>query len=126
MNQTNKKSMTLPEETPHHLKLINGNTPGGKNQQMAQMLFDMIGKYDRPIKRPVNPSVDRMLRMLIEHANNNGDYIINDGAGYYRPKRGDGFDEHCFNLYAAKELKKAKAIENKIASMRNAFYGGYE
>ena len=126
MKQKNKKSMALPEEVPHHQKLINGNTPGGKNQQMAQMLFDMIGKYDRPIKRPKNPSVDRMLRMIIEHANNNGDYIINDGAGYYRPKRGDGFDEHCFNLYAAKELKKAKAIEDKIASMRNAFYGGYE
>ena len=91
---------------------------------MAQMLLDMIGKYDRPIKRPKNPSVDRMLRMLIEHANNNGDYIINDGDGYYRPKRGDGFDEHCFNLYAAKELKKAKAIEDKIKSMKNAFYGG--
>ena len=118
--------MALPEEVPHHQKQINGNTPGSKNQQMAQMLFDMIGKYDRPIKRPKNPSVDRMLRMIIEHANNNGDYIINDGAGYYRPKRGDGFDEHCFNLYAAKELKKAKAIEDKIASMRNAFYGGYE
>lgn len=126
MNLKNKKSTALPEETPHHLKQINGNTPGGKNQQMAQMLFDMIGKYDRPIKRPKNPSVDRKLRMLIEHANNNGDYIINDGAGYYRPKRGDGFDEHCFNLYAAKELKKAKAIEDKIKSMRSAFYGGYK
>lgn len=124
MKQTNKKSTAFPEELPHHQRQGNGNTPGGKNQQMAQMLFDMIGKYDRPIKRPVNPSVDRMLRMLIEHANNNGDYIINDGDGYYRPRRGDGFDEHCFDLYTAKELKKAKAIEDKIASMRNAFYGG--
>ena len=124
MKQTNKKSMALPEKIPHLQKQINGNTPGSKNQQMAQMLFDMIGKYDRPIKRPKNQSVDRMLRMLIEHANNNGDCIINDGDGYYRPKRGDGFDEHCFNLYAAKELKKAKAIEDKIKSMKNAFYGG--
>lgn len=103
-----------------------GTTPENKTQWLAQILFDMIGKYDRPIKRPKNPSVDRKLRGMIEKANNNGDYIINDGAGYYRPKRGDGFDEHCFEIYKAKELARAKAITDKIKSMNDSFYGRYE
>ena len=84
----------------------------------------MIGKYDRPIKRPSNPSIERAFRLKVEEANRNGDCIINDGAGYYRPKRGDGFDEHCFEIYKAKELARAKAIRDKIASMDRAFYGG--
>ena len=103
---------------------LNGNTPGSKTQWLAQILFDMIGKYDKPIKRPKNPSVDRAFRELIEYANNHGDVIINDGAGYYRPQRDDAFDEHCYNIYKAKELKKAKAIIAKFEAMDRAFYGG--
>lgn len=102
----------------------NGTTPGSKTQWLAEILFDMISTAETPIKRPKNSSIDRAFRGLIEEANNNGDCIINDGAGYYRPKRGDGFDEHCYELYKRKELKKARAIIDKFKAMDNAYYGG--
>lgn len=86
----------------------------------------MIGKYDKPIKRPKNSSVDRAFREMISEANKNGDCIINDGAGYYRPVKGDGFDEHCYNIYKAKELARARDIIDKIEAMDKAFYGRYQ
>ena len=96
-----------------------------KNQTLAQIWFEQIGDDGtKPLKRPKDPTVDREFRELIEYANNHGDVIINDGAGYYRPKRGDGFDEHCYNIYKAKELAKAKKIIKKIERMDAAFYGG--
>ena len=64
-----KKSMALPEEVPHHLKLINGNTPGSKNQWLAEFLLDNIGGRDHPLKRPKNPSLDRELRGMIDERN---------------------------------------------------------
>ena len=123
MNSTYKKS------TPGGAPISGqdyGTTPGSKNQWLAEIMFSMIGKYDKPIKRPKNSGVDRAFRRLIEYANTHGDCIINDGAGYYRPVRGDGFDEHCFNIYKAKELARAKAIIDKIDAMDKAYYGRYE
>ena len=118
----NEKKKGTPGGAP--IPQINGTTPGSKSQWLAQILFDMIGKYDKPIRRPKNPSVDRAFRSLIEEANKKGDCIINDGAGYYRPRRGDAFDEHCFDLYRAKELARAKALIDKLEAMTTAFYGG--
>lgn len=92
---------------------------------LAEVMFDLIGKFDKPIRRPANPSADRAFRRLIEEANMSGkDCIINDGAGYYRPVRGDGFDEHCYEIYKAKELARAKTIIDKFKAMDKAFYGG--
>lgn len=116
----NKKSTPGGAPIP---KQDNGITPGRKSE--AEILFDMIGEWDKPVKRPKRPSVDRAFRELIAEANKNGDCIINDGAGYYRPRRGDGFDEHCFELYKRKELARARDIIDKINAMDKAFYGRY-
>ena len=124
---TNKKSMTLPEETPHHQKLINGNTPGGKNQQLAEFLLNCIGDREHPIKRPRNRSVDRIFRGLISERNAAGeDIIINSGEGYYRA----GPDDRpaMFEYWVA-ETHRAKEIKHKADVMMATYvevYGGYE
>lgn len=127
MKQTNKKSMALPEETPHHLKLINGNTPGGKNQQLAEFLLGCIGGREHPIKRPRNSSVDRILRGLISERNAAGeDIIINNGEGYYRAGPDD---RPAVFEYWIKETHRAKEIKKKADVMMAtyiAIYGGYE
>ena len=127
MNQTNKKSTALPEETPHHQKLINGNTPGGKNQWLAEFLLDNIGDRSHPLKRPKNPSLDRELRGLIAERNAAGeDIIINSGEGYYRA----GPDDRpaMFEYWVA-ETHRAKEIKHKADVMMATYvevYGGYE
>ena len=105
---------------------INITPPRSKRQELAEFLLGCIGDSTHPVKRPKNASVDRELRGLIAERNKSGDYIINDGAGYYRPRRGDGFDEHCFDIYTRKELSRAYDIIDKVNAMRNAYYGGNE
>ena len=127
MKQTNKKSTAFPEEIPHPQKLINGNTPGGKNQWLAEFLLERIGDREHPIKRPKNPSLDRVLRGLISERNAAGDdIIINNGDGYYRA----GPDDRPAVLeYWMKETHRAREIKNKADMMMNTFiemYGGYE
>lgn len=122
-----KKSMALPEEIPHHQKLINGNTPGGKNQWLAEFLIEHIGDREHPMKRPKNPSLDRILRGLISERNAAGeDIIINLGDGYFRA----GPDDRPAVLeYWMKETHRAREIKNKADMMMNTFiemYGGYE
>lgn len=127
MNMKNKKSTAFPEKLPHNLKLINGNTPGGKNQQLAEFLLNCIGDRDHPIKRPRNTSVDRILRGLITERNAAGeDIIVNNGYGYFRA----GPDDRPAVLeYWMKETHRAREIKNKADMMMNTFiemYGGYE
>ena len=122
-----KKSMALPEEVPHHQKLINGNTPGSKNQWLAEFLLDNIGDREHPMKRPKDPSIDREFRGLISERNAAGeDLIINNGGGYYRP----GADDRPAMLeYWMKEKHRAREIAKKADTMMNTFismYGGYE
>lgn len=119
--------MALPEEIPHHQKLINGNTPGGKNQWLAEFLLSHIGDRDHPLKRPKNPSLDRVLRGLIAEKNAAGeDVIVNNGDGYFRAGPDDRpavFD------YWVKETHRAREIKNKADTMMatyTAIYGGYE
>ena len=121
MNMTNKKK-SAPGGTPV-CEQDYSTTPGRESE--AEMLFDMISTWDKPVRRPKNPSTDRRLRKLVEEANNSGDCIINDGAGYYRPRRDDLFDEHCFNIYKAKELARARAIIDKLEAMEKTYYGRY-
>ena len=127
MNMTNKKSMALPEEIPHHQKLINGNTPSGKNQWLAEFLLENIGDRDHPIKRPKNPSLDRVLRGLISEKNAAGeDIIINNGEGYFRAGPDD---RPAVFEYWVKETHRAKEIKKKADTMMAtyiAIYGGYE
>ena len=127
MNSTenrHKKSTALPEETPHNLKLINGNTPGSKNQWLAEFLLDNIGDRDHPLKRPKNPSLDRELRGLISERNAAGeDIIINSGDGYFRPSPDD---KPAFLEYYAKEKHRIKQLDKKLDKMFDTFIsGGY-
>lgn len=126
MNTKNKKSAAYPEGTPH-TPLINGNTPGSKNQELAEFLLGCIGDGTHPVKRPRNSSVDRILRGLITERNAAGeDIIINNGFGYFRA----GPDDRPAVLeYWMKETHRAREIKNKADMMMNTFiemYGGYE
>ena len=105
------------------LKQDYGTTQGSKTQWLAQILFEMIGEYDRPIKRPKNPSVDRAFRQLIAEANMNGDCIINDGSGYFRPGEED---EIVFEAYCAAERHKAWEILHRINRMEEVFERRYQ
>jgi len=127
MNKTNKKSMALPEEVPHHLKQINGTPSGSKNQWLAEFLLDNIGGRDHPLKRPKNPSLDRELRGLISERNAAGeDIIINNGEGYYRAGPDD---RPAVFEYWVKETHRAKEIKKKADTMMATYttiYGGTE
>ena len=113
---TNEKKKGTPEGAP--ISPNNGTTRVSRNQWLAEILFDMIGKYDKPIKRPKNPSVDRIFRQLIADANNNGDCIINNGEGYYRPGKDDFVQVADYLL---REQAKATEIIDKCIAMRQAY-----
>ena len=122
---TNEKKKGTPGGAPikDH---IDFNTPGSKTQWLADILFNMIENDElmgKPIKRPLNRTVDRAFRKKVEKANREGDVVINIGDGYFRPDRNDESDEWAYRLYRAKELKRAKSIIDKIQSMDKAFYG---
>lgn len=127
MKKENKKCTALPEETPHNQKLIYGNTPGNKNQWLAEFLLEHIGDRDHPLKRPKNPSLDRELRGLISERNAAGeDIIINLGDGYFRAGPDD---RPAVFEYWVKETHRAREIKNKADTMMatyKAIYGGYE
>jgi len=99
-----------------------GTTPGEKSE--AERYFDRIGTGAYyAVSRPDNPRVDRQLRRLIAEANNNGDCIINDGSGYFRP----GIeDEAVAEEYFAKERHRAREILRKIRSMEETFDRRYQ
>jgi hypothetical protein len=68
-----------------------------------------------------NMNVDRIFRRMIEHANNNGDCIVNIGDGVFRPIPGDPVDEKAFHEYIGKELHRARAIQYKRLCMKQTF-----
>lgn len=84
-------------------------------------LNDIPYGHEHPLQRPANPYEDRVLRKNIEYANNNGDCVINVGAGYYKPVPGDAVDEKELNEYLAQELHRARAIQAKRLAMKMAF-----
>lgn len=99
-----------------------GTTPEEKSE--AEMLFDKIGTgAARAVKRPANSRTDRSLRRLIADANMEGDCIINDGSGYFRPGEDD---EAAFEEYAAKERHRAREVLRKISRMEEAFNRRYQ
>lgn len=113
---TSEKKKGTPEGAP--VQTTNGTTRVSRNQWLAEILFDMIGKYDRPIKRPKNPSIDRAFRQLIAEANLNGDCIINNGEGYYRPGKEDYLE---VAEYLLREHAKARELMSKCVAMRQAY-----
>lgn len=76
--------------------------------------------HKNAMHRPWNRSVDRVLRVMIERANNNGDRIINVGNGIYRAMPGDPVDQKEFHEYIGKEKSRAKSILLKVGSMEQA------
>lgn len=93
-------------------------------KENAQGYFDRIPfGHKNAIQRPWDNSTDRELRRMIESANNNGDCIINVGKGYFRPMPGDEVDEGMLKRYLAKELSRARSIQIKRLSMKQAYEG---
>lgn len=128
MTKTKRRNMTnLKNEkgTPFGAPIStqdNGTTPEEKSE--AEMLFDKIGTgAARAVKRPANSRTDRSLRRLIADANMEGDCIINDGSGYFRPGEDD---EAAFEEYAAKERHRAREVLRKISRMEEAFNRRYQ
>lgn len=99
-----------------------GTTPEEKSE--AERLFDKIGTGAAyALKRPKEPKVDRRLRQLIAEANTNGDCIINDGSGYFRP--GDD-DDIAFETYIAAERSRAREILRKTSRMQQVYDRRYQ
>ena len=118
MNLKNKKSTPSGAPIP---KQDHGTTP--EERSHAEILFDRIGTGPaRALKRPKNPHTDRRLRSMIAKANKNGDCIINDGCGYYRPGPEDGPE---LDHYLKAELHRADEIYDKVDAMRESYYGRY-
>ena len=98
----------------------NGTTPKEKSEEETK--YGMIGTgADYALKRPKG-KVDRILRRMISDANKTGDCIINTGFGYFRPGPDD---EDDLKQYLWAELHRAEVIEDKVQSMREAYYGRY-
>lgn len=75
----------------------------------AEQFFSRIPNgHTNPLRRPSNSYTDRVLRRMVEDANNKGDCIINVGSGYYRPLPNDEVDEKELHEYLNK-----KTIESK-------------
>ena len=118
MSMTNKKKSTPGGALINTQD--NSTTPREKSE--AQMLFDKIGTgVAYALKRPKG-KVDRLLRRMIADANRTGDCIINNGFGYFRPGPDD---EDDLKQYLWAELHRAEAIEDKVQSMREAYFGRY-
>ena len=99
-----------------------GTMPKEKTQ--AEILFGKIGTGAYyAVTRPKDARVDRQLRRLIADANMNGDCIINDGSGYFRP----GLDDDiAAEEYFAKERHRAKKILAKVSRMEQAYDRRYQ
>lgn len=88
----------------------------------AEQFFSRIPNgHTNPLRRPSNIYTDRVLRRMVEDANNKGDCIINVGSGYYRPLPNDEIDEKELHEYLATELSRARKILKKRLAMRTAF-----
>ncbi len=79
-----------------------------------------------PLRRPSDSYTDRVLRRMVEDANNRGDCIINVGRGYYRPLPNDPVDVKELHEYLNKELSRARRVLRKRLAMRMAFEKGKE
>lgn len=120
MNLKNKKK-DAPFGTPIPHQDY-GTTERQKTQ--AEILFDKIGTgAAHAVRRPKDAKVDRQLRRLIADANKNGDCIINDGSGYFRPGEDDDL---AFEAYCAAERHRGWEIIHKVNRMEEVFERRYQ
>lgn len=90
--------------------------------EIAKHYFDRIPTgHEHPLQRPTDSYTDRVLRRMVEDANNNGDCIINVGGGYYRPRPHNKVDVKEFNEYLKKDLSRARKVLKKRLKMKLAF-----
>lgn len=96
-----------------------GTTPKGKSH--AEMMFARIrtGKENAMM---TDRRSDRAFRALVARANKEGDCIINNGYGYFRPGPDDAEE---VKHYILAELHRAKEIEDKADAIREAYFGRY-
>ena len=85
--------------------------------------YAMPDGHMNAIQRPANPSTDRLLRKMIEHANKNGDCILNNGYGIFRPLPLDPVDAAEANIYFHKEMHRARSIQLKRLCMKQTYEG---
>ena len=115
------KKKSTPSGAPI-LRQDHGTTPEEKSE--AERLFDRIRTgSEHALKRPKDSRVDRQLRRLIADANMNGDCIINDGTGYFRPGEDDDI---AFEDYIAQERSRAREILRKTSRMQQVFDRRYQ
>lgn len=96
----------------------------GEIKAKAESYFIRIGDGHRnSVKRPWDLRVDRSLRAMVEFANHNGDCIVNDGEGYFRPIPGDEVDRLALNSYFRKEESRIKKEQLKLESMKQTYEG---
>lgn len=118
MKTKNKKSTPEGALIPQD----NGTTSGEKSE--AERLFDKIGTGAcYAVRRPKDAKVDRQLRRLVADANMNGDCIINDGSGYFRPGEED---DVAFEAYCTAERHRGWEILHKINRMEEVFERRYQ
>lgn len=115
MMKNKKKSAPVGTQI---LEQDHNTTPERKSH--AKILFDRIKVGKKNALKVDNRNIH--FRNLVANANLNGDCIINIGNGYYRPGPEDE-DELKYYLY--REMHRAEAIEDKVQSMREAYYGRY-
>ena len=117
----NEQKKSTPSGAPISTKDY-GTTPEEKSE--AERLFDKIGTGSAyALRRPKDARVDRQLRRLIADANMNGDCIINDGSGYFRPGEDD---EDAFEDYIMAERSRAREILRKTSRMQQVFDRRYQ
>ena len=97
----------------------NGTTPRRKSH--AQMLFDRI-RTGRENALKTDRRSDREFRRLVAKANKEGDCIINNGYGYFRPGPDDAEE---VDHYIWAELHRADEIRDKADAIRESYYGRY-
>lgn len=117
----NEQKKSTPSGAPISTKDY-GTTPEEKSE--AERLFDKIGTGAAyALRRPKDARVDRQLRRLISNANMNGDCIINDGSGYFRPGEDDDI---AFEDYIMAERSRAREILRKTSRMQQVFDRRYQ
>ncbi len=87
----------------------------------TQLFLQIPCGHAQPLRRPSDSYTDRVLRRMVEDANNRGDCIINVGRGYYRPLPNDPVAVKELHEYLSKELSRARRVLKKRLAMRMAF-----
>lgn len=89
------------------------------NNSRAQMLFDSIptGRASAMTIAP-DDEANRSFRIMVQKANENGDCIINNGYGYFRPRKNSKADREEFIKYCKKECHRARLILFKVKAMQ--------